>query len=68
MTMVESTDLVNVSSIAQRLDMPRTNVNAWTRSLAFPPAVDAPGLGGRVYRWSEVQAYVEARPHLKTSS
>lgn len=65
MTKLKADELVNVTGIADRLGVPRTNVNGWTRSDKFPKPLDTPGLGGvRVYRWSDVAAWVDARPHV----
>lgn len=65
MSKISTGDLVNVTGIAARTGVPRTNVNAWTRSSQFPDALDTPGLGGvRVYDWNAVKAYLDARPHL----
>lgn len=63
---VSPDQLVNVTAISERLNVPRTNVNAWTRTAGFPQALDAPGLRGvRVYDWAEVQKFVADRPHLR---
>lgn len=62
-------DLVNVTGIAERTGVPRTNVNAWTRGKQFPPALDTPGLGGvRVYSWAAVQKFLADRPHLNVGT
>lgn len=56
---VETTDLVNVTMIAERAGVPRTNANAWTRSKDFPaPVAD---VGGRLYLWSQVEVWREKK-------
>lgn len=56
---VDPADLVNVSMIASKTGVPRTNANAWTRVKDFPKPVAE--IGGRVYLWSQVAAWCERK-------
>lgn len=58
--LVDPNDLATIKTAAEKLGVPRTNVNAWSRGKTFPKQVADLG-GVRVYLQSEIDAWCEKR-------